>query len=49
MQNEISKQDIINVAKSINKSVSESQCNWILEYYNSHKKQDPETILKNKL
>jgi hypothetical protein len=44
MQNEISKQDIINVAKSINKSVSESQINWILENYNSHKKEDPETI-----
>ena len=43
MQNEISKQDIINVAKSINKSVSESQINWILENYNSHKKQDPKT------
>ena len=43
MQNEISKQDIVNVAQSINKSVSESQINWILENYNSHKKQDPKT------
>jgi hypothetical protein len=43
MQNEISKQDIINVAKSINKSVSESQINWILENYNSHQKEDPKT------
>jgi hypothetical protein len=43
MQNEISKQDIINVAKSINKNVSESQINWILENYNSHQKEDPKT------
>jgi len=43
MQNEISKQDIINVATSINKSVSESQINWILENYNSHQKENPQT------
>jgi hypothetical protein len=43
MQNEISKQDIVNVAQSINKSVSESQINWILENYNSHQKEDPKT------
>jgi hypothetical protein len=41
MTQEISKQDIINVAKSINKSLSESQINWILENYDNYKNEDP--------
>ena len=43
MQQTIAKIDIINVANSINKKVSDTEINWILENYNDYENEDPES------
>ena len=43
MTTTISKIDIINVANSINKKVSDTEINWILENYSSYENEDSES------
>ena len=43
MTSTISKIDIINVANSINKKVTDTEINWILENYSSYENEDQES------
>ena len=43
MQQTITKIDVINVANSINKKVTDTEINWILANYNDYENEDPES------